>query len=486
MRFFGLGRPDPAKLKATGDIESLVKLLAHRDEQVRAQALDCLVSLSIEPPGHSAERRNLAAAALAALEGSAKEPATQRFRQILMEISPDESAWRNSAVAEALIALGDADAVLTYYFTRASGDQAGGFFLLDVLHLLVVYAASRRDKALLMQILREGRFDYSRDAFGVNSAIQGERRFCFARLRSEMGIPVEKATDVVSEIGSEEDLITLEQHARSRQVRAWSWRTLGKVGSAKCLPAVIEAVETGGLFALDALAAIVPRLSTADLDSLARHPDVRVKNLVLQELCKRSDPSTFGTILSAASSEVEKVSVAAIESLETMRLQEAVPTLTTLLHHSSGTVWRAAARALGTIADPSGLASLLELGADRLVDEVVLTAIVTGGGGPGLLQVLNSQLAQLSAENALRILVALRKCLPPSELASVQDALARPHVESLDAAEWVKRREAIRALGQVGGSLAIQALRARQTTEQDYELSREIARALSEADALAG
>ena len=91
MNFFGLGRPNIEKLKASDDIGGLAQMLEHKNERVREEALGALISLSIEPPGLDvARRRNLADAALSALQRLAKEQSVRRLKEILRDISPND------------------------------------------------------------------------------------------------------------------------------------------------------------------------------------------------------------------------------------------------------------------------------------------------------------------------------------------------------------------------------------------------------------
>ena len=468
MPFFRLKSPNLEKLKAIGDVEGLMNCLRDKDEHVRTQVLDALIDLVTDA---ALRQHNLAA--LSALQSSAKVQAVQRLKEILREISPIVSSWRNTAVAEALIGLGAADAVLEYYDAHVWGDLKDGLFMLDVLGLLTGYTMSKRDPYLLKKLLQSGPFDYLEVLSG--------RHFCFAHLASEMGKPVHQAADLLSEIGSEEDLLSVEQQARSHSVREWVWSTLGKVGTAKSLPTLIKAVQTGGQPGEWAFANLIPRLSIDDLNRLAQHSQSSIKNPALLEICKRSDPSTFEVILSAASSETDWLSVAAIEALGRMRRTDAVARLSTLLQSLSVPVWRAAAAALGTIGDKNGLSSLLALSPEKLVDDVVLKAITEGNVTPMLLEIMKLRLNQFSSEELLKLVLALRKHAAASDLTELQDTLALPYVETLRDPKWAQRKAAITALGQIGGNVAMQALNARKKSEKDYELSQKIKEALIEA-----
>ncbi|HYJ79624.1 MAG TPA: HEAT repeat domain-containing protein [Longimicrobiaceae bacterium] len=466
MALFGLGRPSPEKLKASGDVEGLSRLLVSGDDRARSEALDALVGLATEPAFRQHNR-----AALKALAG-AREPAIRRLTEILKGISPIEGGWRNAAVIEALVALGATDAVVGYFDAHAGGGLENGLFMLDVLALLTMHAMQRRDRPLLRKLLQAGAYEY-REAQG--------RSFSFAHLEAELPRPASRSMEVMAELGGEGDLIELARSARRETVRHWTWGALGATGTAACLPLLLQAAETGGQQGSWAFNALLPRLSVTDLASLARHPRADIREPALVQLCGRDDPSGFETVLAAAASTTEKVSVAAVEALGRMRRTEAVVALAALLHSPSGPVWKAAAAALGAIGADAGISALLALGPERLLDEAALGAIAAAGAGPRLLESVRPRLDQLSPDQALDLVATLRGSLPAAELADLQETLARPHTALLADAGWGKRKAAIKALGKIGGPAAAQALRARQAHEEDYELSNEISTALAEA-----
>jgi HEAT repeat protein len=461
------------KLRSSGDVEGVVRSLGHQNEHVRAEALSALTYFSVCEPG--GPQRIFAT--LTALQGSAKDQVTRGLKTTLKRLSPESLSTEKTAVAEALIELGAIDAVLDYYEAHASGERVG-LFVKGILNLLTVYAMWRRDAFLLKKLLQSGPFD-GWEGIPIR---MGQHDFAISLPASRLALPLLTGeTDVLAEIGSEEDLIDLAQQARSHVVRNQARLTLGSVGTAKCLSTLIQAAETdqhGGEYGLERM---IPRLCADDLANLARHSKASIRNPALIELCKRTDASSFEIILSAASSESETVCIAAIEALGRIRRKEAVATLSVLLEHPSIPVWRAAAEALGAIGDESGLSSLLSISLEKLVDDVVLKAIAEGGAVPRLLEVVKHQLDQIPPDEILKLLAVLRQSLAGSDLAELQDTLALPYAEDLDSHTWAKRKAAIRALGQIGGSVAIQALGAREGLENDYELSRLIEDALTEA-----
>lgn len=476
MRLFGLGKPNPARLLESGDVGGLAAALADRDADVAREAFHSLVDMAVQP-----QYRQHNAAALDALRKFDEARTIARFRELLDGIDAATSSWRNAAIAEALIVLGQADALERFFDRYVGGELQTGLMMLDVTGYLVRWAAANRDKRLLTKMLQQGPFG-SPDGLRLGSAADDaqDAHLPLVAQLVPLRMGMREIGAIFCELASEEELLQVALSGRGGHAVPVVFDRVGERGTENALAALdqIAGDEGGqGRRAREAMAKIVSRLPSERLIARAEKDD----RVALRILCDRGDPSAAHLISAAVSHDDESLATAAIRALGKMRAEGAAGVLVPLAADASEAKREAAIEALADLGTGEAADALLALPIARLLDSELVRPIIDAGRGAELVQRAGEEFATMDAADGILLVHALREAGLGNAIAPMQDRLAVAHVADLDAANWGARKQAAEALGDLGGPAAIAALESRAAREQDYELQRVLAEALDSA-----
>lgn len=480
MRLFGLGKPNPARLKETGDVHALALALKDSDAEVRAQAFDALVEMIVDP-----KFRHMNTAALSALRQAGDTAVITRFRAMLTETSPVASSWRNSSVMEALVLLDDVEALEEYYDRHAGGDLSNGLFVLELTGLLVRYATARRDLRLLRKLLVSGPFP-SPDALRLGSSASDSLDPHISPIESliPLKITMGDVGKTFCELASVDDLLEVAVVGRGSHALPVVFDKLAETGTERCLPTLQAIAEKSpkGRRSRNAIAAIVGRLPTDRLTQLAQSdaPDF-VAEPALLALCERAEPPSAPLIAGAVGHPNEAIAIAAAGAVARVGAPDAVALLAPVTAHASVARSNAAVAALGAIGSAAAIDVLLALPGKRLLEPAILAAIAAAGEGDALIRRVEAVLSEMPEEQRPHVVRTLRGLVGGPELVRLQESVARTHVESLEDANWGRRKRATEALGRIGGAAAVRALEARAAHETDLELQGVLAEAFRDA-----
>jgi hypothetical protein len=179
-------------------------------------------------------------------------------------------------------------------------------------------------------------------------------------------------------------------------------------------------------------------------------------------------------LISASQSENHNVVTAAAEGLGKARGPYAVAALLPLLKHSSHKICLAATAALSKMGCKKAITEILALDPEKILDPVVLKGLARLGAVTQATDVLRTALEQAPHEKKIASLEILAKNTSPDKIAALQSHFAGTYTDELNSEEWSVRNRAVKALGRIGGPLAIKALKERLKIEKDYEIKRYI------------
>ncbi len=477
MRLFGFGKPDPAKLKESGDVAALALALDDRDPVVARGAFEALIEMTIEP-----SHRHHNQAALEALRKAREGETLARLRTMLDEISPSSSSWKNSATMEALILLGGSNAFEPYYDRHATA----GLYNDDLIGLLVRLAAQNRNKPLLMKLLKGKAFS-SPESLRLGSSASDAPLAHFSSI--QRFVPIQMGMDrvgaVLCELATEDELLEVATVGRASHALPVIFEKLGAIGTETAIHALEgmgERDDGSGRRARATMTAILARLPAERLIALVeKKTPPFVARPALLALCQRVEPTAAELILEAVADPDEAISEAAIKAIAILRPGDAVATLDRLAKLGSGSRSQAAVDALAGIASPAAIDALLGLPPQRLIDEEVFAAIANAGRGAELVRHVSAGLEAMNPGEVLSLIDTLRTAVRCADLEPVQDRIAQAYVEELDHEKWGHQKRSAEVLGRIGGPVALHALKARAARDVDVELGRVLAEAINDA-----
>jgi HEAT repeat protein len=178
----------------------------------------------------------------------------------------------------------------------------------------------------------------------------------------------------------------------------------------------------------------------------------------------------LSVIISASQAEDTDAVSASIGALRKVGGPDAVYALLPLLKHHSRQVWLSAAVALSEIDGQEAVAGILDLQPERILDPAVLNALARLNFITQAASALRTALEQAPHENRVAALEVLAKVAPADQVAPLQDHFAQIYAAELNDEKWAVRNRAVDSLGQIGGTLALKALKEQLKNEADYDI----------------
>jgi hypothetical protein len=491
--FFSM-KPNIDKLKETKDLEGLVNASMQPDEKISKAAVNAIIDLILKsyppplPPGGEplfvpAALKIMRLPDLCFISRVPRSRAIERLSEIMRTGSVKMTSSDREGAVEMLIYLGSTDLLEQFLLDTKQEEQ--GFLHCWVVKCLAAEAVQSRNLMLLKKLLiTEWSFD------------------------TEFGIPF-GAESLLKEL-EEKELMDIFIGASSTSARMVACTALGSVGGLTSLSLLSSVASEGIRAALtklgredvkralqksyhssfvyknvnvvdddaeriqsvvrQALKDIIGRLPFNQILPLCESDQEHLRNPALLVACQAADPKALSVIISASQAEDTDAVSASIGALRKVGGPDAVHALLPLLKHHSRQVWLSAAVALSEIDVQEAVAGILDLQPERILDPAVLNALARLNVITQAASALRTALEQAPHENRVAALEVLTKVAPADQVAPLQDHFAQIYAAELNDEKWAVRNRAVDSLGQIGGTLALKALKEQLKNEADYDI----------------